>query len=52
LEFVKVLRNKFGKLRGRDFVRDPRPFTISDLATLFVALDAVFEFAKQQLQQS
>ncbi len=43
---------QFGKLQGRDFVRDPRPFTILDLATLFAALHAVFEFAKQQVQQS
>jgi len=43
---------QFGKLQGRDFVRDPRPFTILDLATLFAALHAVFESAKQQAQQN
>lgn len=41
---------QFGKLQGRDFVRDPRPFTISDLPVLFAALHAVFETAKQQAQ--
>ncbi len=43
---------QFGKLQGRDFVRDPRPFTILDLSTLFAALHAVFESAKQQAQQN
>jgi hypothetical protein len=41
---------QFGLLRGHDFVRDPRPFTISDLPVLFAALHAVFETAKQQAQ--
>jgi hypothetical protein len=43
---------QFGQLRGHDFVRDPRSFTISDLPVLFAALHAVFETAKQQAQQS
>lgn len=42
---------QFGKLSGRDFVRDPRPFTILDLSVLFAALHDVFERAKQQAQQ-
>jgi hypothetical protein len=43
---------QFGKLQGREFVRDPRPFTIQDLTVLFAALNDVFERAKQQAQQS
>ena len=40
---------QFGKLQGRQFVRDPRSFTISDLSGLFAALHDVFERAKQQV---
>lgn len=43
---------QFGKLQGRDFARDPRPFTILNLASLFAALHGVFECAKQQAQKS
>lgn len=43
---------QFGKLQARQFVRDPRLFTISDLSALFAALHDVFERAKQQSQQS
>jgi len=43
---------QFGKLQARQFVRDPRSFTISDLANLFAALRDVFERAKLQTQQS
>jgi len=43
---------QFGKLQARQFVRDPRLFTISDLSALFAALHDVFERAKQQTQQS
>jgi hypothetical protein len=43
---------QFGKLQGRQFVLDPRLFTISDLTDLFAALHDVFERAKQQAQQS
>jgi len=42
---------QFGRLQGRDFVRDPRPFTILDLPVLFAALGAVFEAAKRQALQ-
>lgn len=42
---------QFGRLQGRDFVRDPRPFTIQDLPVLFAALHAVFEAAKRQALQ-
>ena len=41
---------QFGKLQGRQFVLDPRLFTISDLGDLFAALSNVFERAKQQAQ--
>ncbi|HMX29548.1 MAG TPA: hypothetical protein PKC13_28445, partial [Blastocatellia bacterium] len=41
---------QFGKLHAREFVRDPRSFTISDLTDLFAALNDVFEQAKQQAQ--
>jgi hypothetical protein len=43
---------QFGKLQARQFIRDPRPFTISDLSDLFAALHYVFERAKQQAQQN
>lgn len=43
---------QFGKLQARQFVRDPRLFTISDLTDLFAALRDVFERAKQQAQRS
>jgi len=43
---------EFGKLQARQFVRDPRSFTITDLANLFAALRYVFERAKEQAQQS
>jgi hypothetical protein len=39
---------QFGRLQARQFVRDPRSFTISDLSELFAALHGVFELAKQQ----
>jgi len=43
---------QFGKLQARQFVRDPRSFTITDLSELFAALHDVFERAKQQAQRS
>lgn len=43
---------QFGKLQARQFIRDPRLFTISALSDLFAALHDVFERAKQQAQQS
>lgn len=43
---------QFGKLQAKQFVRDPRLFTITDLPDLFAALHDVFERAKQQAQQS
>ena len=43
---------QFGKLQGKQFVRDPRMFTISDLTNLFAVLSDVFERAKQQAQLS
>ena len=43
---------QFGQLRGHDFIRDPRPFTIMELGTLFAALHTAFETAKQQAQFS
>ncbi len=43
---------QFGKLQVRQFVRDPRPFTITDLSELFGALNDVFERARQQAQQT
>jgi hypothetical protein len=39
---------EFGKLDGKQFVRDPRTFSISELGSLFGALRFVFEQAKQQ----
>jgi len=39
---------QFGKLQGRQFVRDPRSFTVADLSELFAALNGVFEVAKQE----
>jgi hypothetical protein len=39
---------QFGKLQARQFVRDPRPFTVADLPDLFTALNDVFARAKQQ----
>ena len=43
---------QFGRLQARQFVRDPRSFTISDLSELFAALHGVFELAKQQALKS
>ncbi|MCI0390159.1 MAG: hypothetical protein MOB07_15515 [Acidobacteria bacterium] len=43
---------QFGRLQARQFVRDPRSFTVSDLSELFAALHAVFELAKQQALKS
>jgi len=43
---------QFGKLQAKQFVRDPRSFTVSDLSDLFAALNDVFERAKQQAQQN
>lgn len=43
---------QFGKLQARQFVRDSRSFTVSDLAELFAALHDVFELAKQQALKS
>lgn len=40
---------EFGKLQARQFVRDPRTFSISDLSTLFGVLHFVFEQAKRQV---
>jgi hypothetical protein len=39
---------EFGKLHAKQFVRDPRTFSISDLPTLFGALHYVFEQGKRQ----
>lgn len=41
---------QFGKLQAKQFVRDPRSFTVSDLPNLFAALNDIFERAKQQTQ--
>jgi len=43
---------QFGRLQARQFVRDPRSFTVSDLPELFAALHDVFELAKQQALKS
>lgn len=43
---------QFGKLQAKQFVRDPRSFTVSDLSGLFAALNDVFDRAKQQAQQN
>jgi hypothetical protein len=43
---------QFGRLQARQFVRDPRSFTVSDLSELFAALHDVFELAKQQALKS
>jgi hypothetical protein len=39
---------QFGKLSGKQFIRDTRSFTITDLPNLFAALHYIFEQAKQQ----
>lgn len=39
---------QFGKLQAKQFVRDPRSFTISNLSELFAALHDIFERAKQE----
>jgi len=39
---------EFGKLQAKEFVRDSRSFSISDLSTLFGILHYVFERAKNQ----
>lgn len=41
---------QFGKLQAKQFVRDPRSFTVSDLPDLFAALNDIFARAKQQTQ--
>jgi hypothetical protein len=43
---------QFGTLQAKQFVRDPRSFTISDLSGLFAALHDIFERAKQQALQN
>ena len=39
---------EFGKLQGKNLVRDPGLFTITDLPDLFAALHYVFEQVKEQ----
>jgi hypothetical protein len=43
---------QFGRLQGKQFIRDPRLFTIADLADLFAALRDVFEHAKEEAQRT
>ena len=43
---------QFGRLQAKEFIRDPRSFTVSDLSELFAVLNGVFDLAKRQAQQN